>query len=132
MQSITVRHPPSALASYRESSCCHFSSTFTALNTFLVLQGMGNALPAANRERLHLRNLACSLGRMPREDCREAKRQGQEDEAVRERERGSSTKPFPETGELTNSTLNSAVILSKPMHVFIFSQPCETVLCYGE
>ncbi|CAE7272192.1 unnamed protein product [Symbiodinium necroappetens] len=35
---------------------------------------MGNALPAANRERLHLRNLACSLGRMPREDCREAKR----------------------------------------------------------
>ena len=48
---------------------------------------MGNALPAANRVRLHLRNLACSLGRMPREDCREAKRQGQEDEAVRERER---------------------------------------------
>ena len=29
-----------------------------------------------------------------------------------------STKPFPETGELTNSTFHSAVILSKPMHVF--------------
>ena len=29
-----------------------------------------------------------------------------------------STKPFPETGELTNSTFHSTVILSKPMHVF--------------
>ena len=33
----------------------------------------------------------------------------------------SSTKPFPETGELTNSTFHAAVllsVLSKPMHVF--------------
>ena len=42
-----------------------------------------------------------------------------------------STKPFPETGELTNSTFHSAVILSKPMHVF--SAPrILFYLCYGE
>ena len=30
----------------------------------------------------------------------------------------SSVEPFPETGELANSTFHSAVLLSEPMHVF--------------